>query len=221
MLLAIDTATRTMSLALHDGRQLVYEHTWYTANNHTIELAPAIHTALRAHHFSPTDLAAVAVAQGPGSFTGLRIGISAAKGLSTACNLPLIAIPTLPILAAAIPRFDGHLWAVLQAGRGRICAQSFMWETDSWQPSAEAEITTWSDLVTRIQNPALVAGEVDLDGAICVDSAPLLTLASAAYRLRRAGFLAELAWARLRAGRTDNPATVTPIYLHQPGVPHP
>lgn len=222
MLLAIDTATRTISLALHDGRQLVYEHTWYTANNHTIELAPAIRAALHTNHLAPTDLTAVAVAQGPGSFTGLRIGISAAKGLSAACNLALIAIPTLSILAAAMPPFDGTLTAILQAGRGRICAQPFAWQSGQWQPITEAEITTWTDLITQVHQPTLIAGEVDNEGAAhLASSSPLITLAPAAYRLRRAGFLAECAWVRMRAGDSDNPATITPIYLHQPGVPHP
>ncbi len=222
MLLAIDTATRSMSLALHDGNQLIYEHTWTTANNHTIELAPAVHRALHTHHLTAGDLAGIAVALGPGSFTGLRIGLSFAKGLATAWQTSLIAIPTLTITAAAQPCFDGDLIAVLQAGRGRICAQSFTWNEGTWQPCAEASISAWSDLIARIQRPTLFAGEIDTEGTRLLEShAPVIQIAPASQRLRRAGYLAELAWARLNAGESDDPVGLTPIYLHQPGVPHP
>lgn len=222
MLLAIDTATRSMSLALHDGHQLVYEHTWTTANNHTIELAPAVHRALHAYHLSAGDLAGIAVALGPGSFTGLRIGLSFAKGLAAARQTPLIAIPTLTITAAAQPYFDGDLIAVLQAGRGRICAQSFTWQEGTWRPSDGASISAWADLIAHIQRPTLFAGEIDTEGARLLESrAPVIQIAPAPQRLRRAGYLAELAWVRLHAGESDDPVSLTPVYLHQPGVPHP
>lgn len=222
MLLAIDTATRCMSLALHDGRQLVYEHTWITANNHTIELAPAVFSALKTCRLEIKDLTGVAIARGPGSFTGLRIGISFAKGLAAARQIKLIAIPTLSITAAAQPTHDGDLITVLQAGRGRICAQTFTWMGDTWQPSAEAAIVAWPDLIVTIQRPTRFAGEIDDEGIGHLSSCgPLVSIASAPQRLRRAGYLAELAWTRLNAGESDDPIALAPIYLHQPGVSHP
>jgi len=81
MLLAIDTSTRTLSLALHDGDQILAETTWRTANYHTVELTPSIASMLGQGSVAPADLKAIAVALGPGSFTGLRIGLAAAKGL--------------------------------------------------------------------------------------------------------------------------------------------
>src|SRR4051794_36673702 len=101
MLLAIDSATRVLSLALHDGAQLMAESTWTTSNRHTVELMPAIQQLLARVGLTPSTLTALAVSQGPGSFNGLRIGFSAAKGLSLALNIPLIAIPSLDALAAA------------------------------------------------------------------------------------------------------------------------
>jgi len=228
LLLALDTATRFISLALHDGSRIQYEATWHTQNNHTVELTPAIHAALTQIGLVPADLKAVAVSQGPGSFTGLRIGLGVAKGLAMALQLDLVAVPTLEIVAAAQPPAEGTLLAVLQAGRGRICMQPFRHGGSGWTAIQAPEITTWEDAVAQIDGlttfagPATFAGEIDDSGHAALTNAaaqPVVALGS--RNLRRAGDLAEIAWARLRAGQRDDPATVTAIYLHQPGVPHP
>ena len=222
MLLAIDTATRTISLALHDGYHIQYEATWHTQNNHTVELTPAIHTALSQVGLAPAGLRAVAVAQGPGSFTGLRIGLGVAKGLALAQHLDLIAVPTLDIVAAAQPRSEGTLMAALQAGRGRICIQPFQHDGDRWTALREPEITTWAHAAAMIEGQVTFAGEIDETGHTTLRAAvPQPAIASGSYSLRRAGFLAEIAWERLRANQRDDPASITAIYLHQPGVPHP
>lgn len=222
MLLAIDTASQFMSLALHDGRQIGYEATWRSRNNHTVELAPAIRAALASAGKTPGDLSAIAVAQGPGSFTGLRIGLGVAKGLAQARDLPLVAVPTLEIVAAGVPPLGSRLIAVLQVGRGRLCAQSFIWAGGEWMVDGPAEITTWARVLDAARDETLIAGEIDDAGRALLDAADCpLRAVPGAFALRRAGMLAELAWTRVSAGETDNPALVTPIYLHQPGAPHP
>lgn len=227
MLLAIDTATRVISLALHDGDRVWAETSWETANHHTIELAPAVQEMLARANTTPAGLKGVAVALGPGSFTGLRIGLGLAKGLATACNLPLFGVPTLEILAASQPRFDGLLLSVLQAGRGRVCVQRFAWDMEAWEPQADPAIMGWDTLLAEVDDgqPVLLSGEVGpeaIQKMLAANAAgKAFTLAPAAFRLRRAAFLADRAWQRLQAGDHDNPYTLVPIYLHQPGVPHP
>jgi len=219
MLLAIDTSTRTLSLALHDGDQILAETTWRTANYHTVELTPSIASMLGQGSVAPADLKAIAVALGPGSFTGLRIGLAAAKGLALANNTPLAGIPTLDIVAASIGPEDVPLCAILQAGRGRICAGTFHWRDGEWRADQEAETTTWEQLVSSLETPTLFAGEIDPDGAKLLrrrrSKALMLSPASG---LRRAGFLAELGWERFKRNRMDDPATLAPIYLHPPGA---
>ena len=80
---------------------------------------------------SPSDLAAIAVAIGPGSYTGLRIGLAFAKGLALANKTRLIGISTLDILAAAMPQAEGVLIAIAQAGRSRIWAGTYHWQRGS------------------------------------------------------------------------------------------
>lgn len=216
MLLAIDTATQTMSLALHNGAELLLEETWQTSNNHTIELAPAVRAALK-RAGQPT-LTAMAVSIGPGTYTGLRVGVAFAKAMASARTLPLVGISTLDILALTQAQFPGILIAAVQAGRGRVVTNSYQWRKGRWKARGEAEIKHWDDLLARIQGAVLITGEVDEEGRNAIRNAQEqgsnITLAPAVNRLRRAGFLAEEAWTRLNHDETDHSAAkVTPIYV--------
>jgi tRNA threonylcarbamoyladenosine biosynthesis protein TsaB len=217
MLLAIDTATRWTGLAIHDGRQIVAEAGWHSANTQTVELAPAVAALLRRTDIDAADLAAVAVAIGPGSYTGLRIGLGLAKGIALANQIRLIGVPTLDILAASLPPADGQLVAVAEAGRSRVWAGRYQWQGRGWQPSGQPVIDGWEALLSTIDGPALFAGEISPAGAKLIrQSEKSFRLATPASSVRRAGFLAELGWLRLRRGRTDDPDRLAPIYLRDP-----
>jgi len=217
MLVAIDTATDYASLALHDGFQVLVEHTWESPRRHTVELLPRLAAALEQLGLRADHLSGVAVTQGPGSFTGLRVGMAVAKGLALARGLPLIGVPTLDVVAAAQGRDRRPLCAVLQAGRGRICTAIYRWRGGEWRLREGPRLTTWSALAEETTSPTLFCGEVDLMGAEALAAlGELAVLLPAATRLRRAGFLAEIAWRRLNRGEADDPATLTPIYLQYP-----
>ena len=102
MLMAIDTATRGASLALYEPGRVLAEQTWQTKDNHTVEMMPSLVDMMGRQGLNPSQLTGVAVAIGPGSFTGLRIGLAAAKGLAMSLDVPLIGIPTLDILPYAV-----------------------------------------------------------------------------------------------------------------------
>jgi tRNA threonylcarbamoyladenosine biosynthesis protein TsaB len=216
MLIAIDTATGYASLALHDGFRVRVEHTWESPRRHTVELLPRLVAALGQLDIGVDHLSGVAVTQGPGSFTGLRVGMSVAKGLALARRLPLIGVPTLDVVAAAQGRDRRPLCAVLQAGRGRICAAIYRWRDGQWKTREGPHLKTWSILAEEIMSPTLFCGEIDaagMDGLAALGE--LAELLPAATRLRRAGFLAEMAWRRLNQGDTDDPATLAPLYLQE------
>jgi tRNA threonylcarbamoyladenosine biosynthesis protein TsaB len=220
MLLAIDTATRTISLALHDGERVWAEQTWATRDHHTVELAPTVAAMLAHAGLAACQLEGVAVTLGPGSFTGLRIGMGFAKGLALACATPLIGVPTLDVLVAAQGHVLGRLCAVLQAGRGRVSVGFYGWG-GGWQPEGQPFIARWEDVVESIGDvPTQVCGEIDRAGREALAGlGDTVEVARPADNLRRAGFLAELAWGRLHAGQSDDPASLAPIYLHEPEEP--
>jgi tRNA threonylcarbamoyladenosine biosynthesis protein TsaB len=221
MLLAIDTATRSISLALHDGERIRCELTWETQNRHTVELSPAIQEVCTRAGITPQDLTKIAVSQGPGSFSGLRIGIAAAKGLALALNLKVVTIPTLDIVAAGVwPYPLTNLVAVATAGRGRVCSGQYEWndQADRWVGISPIEILAWQALLDTISTPTLLAGEIDADArALIQQSRTPVYLFPAATNVRRAAVLADLAIEQ--AG--SDPAEVLPIYVNQPGLPHP
>jgi tRNA threonylcarbamoyladenosine biosynthesis protein TsaB len=217
MLVAIDTSTDTASLALHDGFRVRVEHTWESPRRHTVELLPRLVAALEQLALGAKHISGVAVARGPGSFTGLRVGIAVAKGLALSRGLPLVSVPTLDVIAAAQGRSRRTLCAVLQAGRGRICVALYRWKNGKWHAREEPRLTTWQKLTQEITSPTLFCGEVDPAGAEALDTIDdLAVILPAAARLRRAGFLAEEAWQRLNQGKADDPAKLTPIYLQYP-----
>jgi len=164
----------------------------------------------------PGDLDVVAVATGPGSFTGLRIGLALAKGMALARRLDLIGVPTLDILAAAQPLVNLQMAAVLHVGRGRLAVGWYQPGTKAWKPIGKLEALTCETLAERIEAPTLVCGELtEEERRILNRRRKTITLATPARSLRRPSFLAEVAWKRWMAGKRDDPALLAPIYLHQ------
>jgi tRNA threonylcarbamoyladenosine biosynthesis protein TsaB len=165
-----------------------------------------------------SDLSAVAVAIGPGSYTGLRIGLGFAKGLVLANRAKLIGISTLDIVAASAGVSQGNLFAVVEAGRSRVCAGRYQWRgSKGWQSADDPDIYNWEDLLSVVDDQAVFAGEIAPVAAKLIRAAGKeLKIVPAVKSVRRAGYLADLAWLRLRRGWTDDPNELVPIYLRDP-----
>jgi len=215
ILLAVDSSTRMVGLALYDGVQVLSETSWSSMDYHTVELAPAVAEALDKASIHYEALGALAVALGPGSFTGLRIGMALAKGLALARHLPIVGIPTLDILAASQPIRQMQLAAVLRAGRGRLAVGWYAAQNNAWKTVKEVEVCTPEELAQQIDRPTFVSGELsEAEREFLGHNHAEVLLASPAQSLRRPGFLAELAWKRWKADATEDPASLSPIYLH-------
>jgi tRNA threonylcarbamoyladenosine biosynthesis protein TsaB len=215
MLLAIDCASRKIGIALYDGVEVLHEAVWYSLSRHTVELSPAIASALERRGNTIEDIQVVAVSIGPGSYTGLRIGAAVAKGIALAQYIPLVAVPTFDILAAAQPVVQDHqLAVVLEAGRGRLAVGWFKLEDETWQPTGKSDLVTLEEFNKKIRKPTLICGELSEELRKKLGrKRKNATLASPAESLRRPSFLAELAWERWQAGEVDDPAEVAPFYL--------
>ncbi len=213
MILAIDTATDWVGVALYDGAEMRAEQVWRGGRYHTASVAPEVALLMRRAGVAQEELTGVGVAQGPGSYTGLRIGMALAKGLAMARGIPLVGVPTLDVLAYAQPPRPEPMLAVIQAGRRRIAGVWYKWEKDTWRRQTEPETMTWAQLLERLEGPTYICGEVEEAARQALSRDRRVRLASPAFSLRRPGFLAELALLRLKAGETGDPARVVPTYL--------
>ena len=218
MLVAIDTATRFASIALCEQGCVLAEHTWQSGNNHTVEMMPSLVEMVERQDAKMSTLQAVAVAIGPGSFTGLRIGLSVAKGLAMSLDIPILAVPTLEILPYAVGRPDLPTWSVIQAGRGRLCYAEFACRDDRWEQRGDLEVGTIVQLVGRLMGPALVCGELSPEDRATIEAAlgSSVTLVPPAFSVRRAAYLADLGWQRLGRGEMADVVALSPIYIHHP-----
>jgi tRNA threonylcarbamoyladenosine biosynthesis protein TsaB len=214
MLLAVDTSTAQLGLALYDGAQVIGEYAWRSAQRHTVELAPAIADLLVRCGMSMDVVQALGVALGPGSFTSLRVGLALVKGLAMARHIPLIGIPTLDILANAQPVSKLPLAVAIQAGRGRFALGWYKGSKKGWRAQDEARVVTVEVLLAELQSPCVVCGEFPAEVRRQILDQEQARLVSPAGSVRRPAVLAELAWARWQNGDVDDEASLAPIYLH-------
>lgn len=217
MLLAVDTSTTQIGIALYDGTQVIGEMLWHGKLRHTTSLAPGVADLLKRTNTKMDAIEAIGIALGPGSFTSLRVGLAFVKGLALARHIPLIGIPTLDILAAAQPVTapDIELVAVLQAGRGRLALSRYHAPNgQTWQPKSEPSVMRINELLDSIHSPTIICGELSAEERQQLTDDARISLGTPTRCTRRPAFLAELAWQRYQANHTDDAASLAPIYVH-------
>lgn len=214
MLLAVDTSTAQVGVAVYDGSQVLGEYAWRSHQHHTVELAPAVAELLARCGLTMEDLRALGVALGPGSYTSLRVGLSLVKGLALARRIPLIGIPTLDVYAAGQPASKLPLLAAIQAGRGRLAIGWYKSSKRGWQPKGPASVISVEALIYEIRTPSIVCGEFTAeDRQRLARDEVNVKLVPPSQSVRRPAVLAELAWARWQKGEVDDEASLAPVYL--------
>lgn len=177
-------------------------------------LAPAIHEALKSAGLSPRDVEAVAVTAGPGSFTGLRIGVTTAKTLAYALGAAIVGVNSLDVLAAAVPPTDGRLWALLDAHRGELFAASYRRDAvGAWlreDTTRECSLPTVDAWLAQLAPGDIVTGPVLAKLASRLPSG--VVAAAEDVWTPQALYVAKLAARRLAAGERDEVWNLVPFY---------
>ncbi len=220
MQLAIDTSTDMASLALVQDSQVLAELTWRCQQNHSVELLPRLADLLSQTKSGLQSISCVIVAKGPGSFNGLRVGVSTAKGLAFSLGIPIIGISTLEVEAYQHAETNLPICPIFNAGRGEIATAIYQMKDNEWRQIISEHITTVASLCSQITTKTLFCGEfvASLAGELRKQLKQRAIISSSPARLRRASFLAELGQQRLEAGNYDNPATLHPLYLRRPPI---
>jgi tRNA threonylcarbamoyladenosine biosynthesis protein TsaB len=179
----VETSSLAGGVALLDDERLVAEYLLDVSVTHSERLMAAIDRVLTDARWTARELGGLAVAVGPGSFTGLRIAVSTVKGLGLALRLPIAAVPTLDAMAAALPWAALPVCPVLDARKGEVYASLYRWDGDAMRRQWEYLALSPAALAERLTEPVIVAG----DGLLGLE--------------------------RLRRGETVAAAALAPLYL--------
>lgn len=223
ILLALETATDVCSVALLDAGTPVAMLTVARRRAHAEQVVPMIQEALRLAETDRRDVETVAVSAGPGSYTGLRIGVSTAKGLAAAVGAALVAVPTLEALAEQVRPVAGPddlICPVLASRRGEVYLAAYLLGEAALEATRPATAIAVDDVAAWLPAPPGEASRLWLLGP--GREALLPVLADSPYALRLlappafapgATPVGQLGWRRYQAGQTEDVAAYEPAYL--------
>jgi len=222
MYLAIDTSTETASLALVQDNEVLAELSWHCGQNHTTQLLPHLTQLLERTELSLQSARGIIVARGPGSFNGLRVGISTAKGLAFSLGIPIAGVSTLAAAAYRHAASGLPVCPIFDAGREEIATAVYQKKRGEWRQLVAEQITTVATLCSQTAAKTVFCGELTpLIAAQLRKELRQKAVIPPTDGARRATFLAALGLKRLKRGDCDNPATLQPLYLRLPPITQP
>jgi tRNA threonylcarbamoyladenosine biosynthesis protein TsaB len=222
LVLGIDSATPVSTVALADSEKLVAEIFYNTQKTHSERLMPMIDNMLKEVHLQITDIDGFAVAIGPGSFTGLRIGLATIKGLAHVLQKPLVGIPTLDGLAYNVQGVSGIICPILNARKNEVYTALYNGKT---MDLLTEYLAVSPEKLLEIVRETM--GETYEDVIMLGDGVPLfkeffmeklgerLKFVSAASNLPRAAQIAQLGVEKLKNGKEDSLMNLKPYYIRK------
>ncbi|MGG0738658.1 tRNA (adenosine(37)-N6)-threonylcarbamoyltransferase complex dimerization subunit type 1 TsaB [Niallia taxi] len=152
-ILAIDTSNLVLGIAIIDQDKVIGEYITNLKKNHSVRAMPAIEMLMKECDVSPTDLTKIVVAKGPGSYTGVRIGVTIAKTLAWTLNIPLVGVSSLQVLAASAGRhFPGSVSPLFDARRGQIYTGLFKFTNGNVEQLEKDQLILAKDWVSRLSS---------------------------------------------------------------------
>ena len=220
-ILSIDTSSQVSSVAVLSAERVAAEICMQGALTHSETLMPHIETALRMARVEKSELEGIAVSIGPGSFTGLRIGLASAKMMAYALHIPLIAVPTLEALAHHYICEGVRLVPMMDAQKGNVYAQEFVWEAGldglHLREKHALSILPLTEVIVGLENaeqPVILLGDA-MQKKTTLALPANVRLAPIHARMPRAACVGLAALTRLARGEMDDPVTVVPLYLRR------
>ncbi len=214
--IAIETSSRSGSIATVDAGQILAEEQFPQGLKHAAGVIAIIDRLTRAAGWSPRDLEHVYVSEGPGSFTGLRVGVTVAKTLAWSLGVKIVAVPTADVLAHNAPAGWQHAIIVLDAKRGQIFTARFENRASEAVPTEPAHLDTLTAMLARSPRPVHLIGEGIPYHKQFVPADPEVIVTSEDLWRPRAAVVAHLGWQLAQAGQFADPDRLTPAYIRKP-----
>jgi tRNA threonylcarbamoyladenosine biosynthesis protein TsaB len=215
--IAIETSGRIGSVAaVCDGRVLA-EQQFPHGLQHAARILAVIDDLCTAQKWKPADVEQLYVSAGPGSFTGLRIGITMAKTLAAVTGVKIVAVPTVRVLVENAPAEANHVVIVLDAKRDQIFTAQFERAGDDWMEREPAHLDSLTDMLARAPRPVRLLGEGIPYHEKFIDRTDTSVVVTPADSWRaRAAAVAKVGWRLAQAGAFADPITLLPIYVRKP-----
>ncbi len=216
MLLAIDTSSLVLSCALAEEDRIVSEWTVQKKLTHSEQLIPHMDLMLKEAGAEKSEITALAVSIGPGSFTGLRIGLATAKMAAYIWKVPLVGVDTLEALAWNMAGSQAYILPLMDAQRGNVYTALYGAYSEMWKEAPEevAPIDAVIDAAVKHGGPIIAVGECADKYREKLTEAGIL-LAPPQNRCARAGSVVMAALQKLKKGSRDNPLTLLPNYIRR------
>ncbi len=209
LILALDTSTSIASVAVYDGQQVLSETTWLAGREHSTRLLVEVDVALERIGRTAEDLTGLVVAHGPGSYTGVRVALSVAKGMASGLTLPAWGVGSLDVLALAAGPVRRPVRAVIEAGRGRYATALYR----QGLTLSEPRLATCEQLIALVDAPTVLIGEIRAEDRSRLEEHEHVSLAPRSASARRAGFLAELGWRLAQTGAPGEARALDAVYV--------
>ena len=174
-ILAIDTSNYPLGVALIEDNQVLGEYITNLKKNHSVRIMPAIQTLMKDCERVPAQLTKIVVAKGPGSYTGVRIGVTIAKTMAWSLKIPLVGISSLEIIAAGAGRyFDGYISPLFDARRGQVYTGLYEYQSGKLTTVKSDRLVMsadWADSLKELKKPILFVGnDLPLHQAVIKDT---------------------------------------------------
>lgn len=214
-ILALDSTAVVGTVALCEDTRMVAHYTLNTGNTHSQTLLPMIESALKSAEWEINDLDLLAVSQGPGSFTGVRIGIATVKGLAFGKNIPCAGVSTLEALAYNLRYFNGILCPVMNARRAQVYNALFACRDGVMTrlcPDRAISIAELDEELAAMDQPIYLVGDgydITLEGFIQTSVTPV----PEELRYQSGYSVALCGLAAYKRGEATDDVSLAPVYL--------
>lgn len=216
--LAIETSGRTGSIATVIDGQIAREETFTHGLQNAAKILPIIDQLCRGQNWSPRDIEEIYVSVGPGSFTGLRIGVTIAKTIVLTCGSRIVAVSTVEVLARNAPPDARNVVIVLDAKRDQIFTARFSRTADDgWTMDEPAHLDSLTRMLDRAPRPVHLIGEgIPFHEKFLVPADQGVIVTPSELWQARAQHVAEIGWRMARANQFTDPDRLTPVYIRLP-----